>query len=231
MWKLHQLDSSILEIRNRAAALDAGKSIQSEIAKIEAEYKQVGGNAKALSAEQTDIELKQRSLGEKLVKIDKELYGGKVVNPREVEALQKEIGILKKQRSDLDGRLLELWEEVPPAKKAAEEIEARLNIKKKELEEYQKKVLEFKVKLEKEFKERSAMRPALAKEIPPAMLSRYELVRQKYGGVGMAEVLKGNTCSACGTLLPEKLVEGAREGKLVTCESCHRLLYAPDGLI
>lgn len=230
LWKLHLVDHAILEIRQKAAALDPGKAIQREIEKLTSEFNEKNDVAKKLSGEQTDLELFQKTIDEKLKKIDKELYGGKVVNPREVEAFQKEIEIFKRQKGDADVRILELWELVPPAKEEAEAVQKKIDAKKAELAEYQKKVVQFRSQLEAAFKEKSAQRPALAKDVPPAMLSRYEINRQKHDGIGMAEAVKGH-CSACGTLLPEKLIEGAKEGKIMTCESCHRILYASDGLI
>lgn len=231
LWKLNQVDTSIVEIRQRAASLDPGRRIQAEIDALNKDYAEKSSVSKRLSGEQADAELQQKTIDEKLKRIEKDLYGGKVVNPREVEAYEKETLQLKRQRGELDLKLLQIWEELPPAKKLSDEAEAKLEEKKKELVEYQKKVVQYKAQLEKEFKELSAKRPELVKEIPAPLLSRYDAVRQKQGGIAMAEVLKGNNCSACGTHLPEKNVELAREGKIVTCESCHRILYARDGLL
>ncbi|HZH98844.1 MAG TPA: C4-type zinc ribbon domain-containing protein [Fimbriimonadaceae bacterium] len=231
LYKLHLVDSAIVDIRKRAAALDPGKKILGEIAALEAELSEKGGAAKGLSQEQTDLELQQKSIEEKLKRIDKKLYGGKVVNPREVETYEKEIAALKRQRSENDGRLLELWDLAPPAKAASEKIEQEIAAKKGELAEHQKKVVSTRTQLEQLFKEKSAQRPVLAKEVPPAYLARYEAIRQKQGGIGMAEVIKGQNCGACGMALPRKSVETAKEGKIVTCESCHRILYASEGLL
>lgn len=231
LWQLHLIDAQLHEIRRRAAALDAGKQIQAELATLSSEFEAKSGHAKTLHAEQTDLELSQKSIDEKLKKIDRELYGGKVVNPREVENLQKEIVVLKSQRSEMDGRILELWEATPPAQQAVEEVQKRIDAKKRDLAEYQKKALQVKAELETQFKERSAQRPIAAKEVPPALLARYEAIRQKHGGIGMARVNKKSGCEACGTNIPTKNVETAKEGKLVTCESCHRILYASEGLL
>jgi len=232
LWKLHLIDHALLELRKQAANLDPGRAIQAQLAKLTADFDAKSGAAKALSAEQHDLELQQRAIADKLKKIDKELYSGKVINPREVSALQREIQILNGQRSEMDNRIMELWEEVPPAQKLASESQKLVEAKKAELDEYQKKVLNVRSQLEKDFKERAALRGPTAKEVPPAILSRYEAIRQKYNGIGMAEVeQKRGACSACGTLLAVKLIVGAKEGKVITCESCHRILYAPEGMM
>ena len=231
LWRLHEVDVALVEIRKRAAALDPGKVIQSQLKALEDEYAVKGGAAKALSAEQTDLELKQKGIDEKLKKIDKDLFGGKIVNPREVEALEKEIEMLKRQRASMDERLLELFEQAPPANAAAAEIQKRIDAKKGELAEYQKRVVKEQERLKGEFAKVSAARPEVAKGLEPGLLARYDAIRQKQGGVGMSKVTKFGTCEMCGMKLPVKSIEAAREGRVVTCEACHRILYYTEGLI
>lgn len=231
LWKLHLIDSQLFEIRNRAAALDPGRKIMAELAALKARFEAKNGHLKTLHAEQTDLELQQKSLDEKLKKIDKELYGGKIVNPREVEAFQKEIQIFKNKRNDIDSKLLELWEAIPPVKKEADALEAVVQAKSKELGEFQKKVMAVKSQLEAEFKDRSQKRPLLAKEVSPSLLSRYDAIRHKRNGNGMAGISKKGTCEECGTNLPVKAIESAKEDRAVTCESCHCILYYSEGIL
>jgi predicted nucleic acid-binding Zn-ribbon protein len=232
MWKLHLVDQAILQIRARAAALDPGKQIRREIEVLQQAFDDKGGKAKALLAEQHDLELQQKAIEDKLKKIDKTLYGGQVVNPREVEAYEKEIAALKRQREANDARLLELLELVPPAKAEADRIEQAIQSKQADLKKAGAEALKVKSQLEAEFKAKAAERPLAAKDVPPALLSRYESVRQKNGGIAMAQInLRTGSCGVCGTLLPTKLVETAKEERLVTCEACHRILYYTEGLV
>jgi|SRR5579862_1966079 len=230
LHKLHLIDSALHEIRKRAAALDPGRKTAAEIQALEKQLDETP--ARKLQAELTDLELRQKSFEDKLKKFDKELYGGKVVNPREVEAIQKEIAILKRQRNQLDARILEIWEELPPAKEQSEKLEKAIAQRKELLAKEQRAALQAKAQLEAEFKQKSGARPQLAKEIPPTLLSRYESIRQKHHGVGMGEVdVKKRVCGSCGTLLPTRTIEALKEDKVVTCESCHRILYYTDGVI
>lgn len=231
LWKLHLIDAAIQDIRNRAANLDVGQKTLKEIEALNKELEDKGGKAKALSGELQDLELAQKGIADKIAKIDKDLYSGKIVNPREVENYEKEIEILKKQRSEMDERILELWELVPPAKEAAAKIEAEIAAKKQEVAEKRQKAVGAKTQLEVEFKTKMAARPEAVKEVNPSLLARYEAIRQKHEGVGMAEVVKRRQCGACGTLLPERSLTMAEEDKVVTCESCHRILYYTEGVV
>ncbi len=231
LWQLNEIDVALVELRKRAAALDPGKHILNQIKALEEDFVVKGGRAKELSSEQTDLELKQKGIDEKLKKIDKDLFGGKIVNPREVEALEKEIEMLKRQRGSMDERLLELMELVPPAQAAADEVQKKIGAKKAELMDYQKRVVKEQERIKSEFARISAQRPEVAKSIDAGTLARYEAIRQKHGGVAMSKITKIRTCEMCGMNLPEKSIDAARQDRLVTCEACHRILYYTEGLV
>lgn len=231
LWKLHEVDAAIAELRAKAAALDPGRKLMAEIKALEAKKAETEKAYHELHGEQSDLELKQKSITDKIKKIDADLYGGKIVNPREVEAFQKDIEMLKKQREDHDARIMELWELVPPAKKTVEEADKAIEDKKAELKEYQKKVMVFKGQIEEAFKKRMGERPEAANGIPPSMLARYEAIRQKADGVAMTRINKGGFCGTCGMHLAEKLIEGAKEGRIALCEGCGRILYWSDSVI
>lgn len=230
LHKLHLIDLALFEIKKKAAALDPGRAIQAEIAALQQTADARNAELHALIAEQKDLELRQRSIDEKLKKIDADLYGGKVVNPREVENLEKEAANQRAARLKLDDRLLELMELIPPAEEAAKAAAAPIEAKKKQLAEFQRAVLVKKKELEDDYKANVAARPAAEKEVDASMLSRYNAVKQRCGGIGMADV-KNGSCTACGMNLPVKLIETAREGRIATCEACHRILYVTDGLV
>lgn len=231
LHQLHKIDAAIADIKAKAAALDPGKKQQNALAQLQVQMDEVGGKLRALQGEQSDLELRQKGIDEKLKKIDKEMYGGSVVNAREVENLEKEVANLKRQRGDIDARLLELWEEIPPVQAQFRELETKQAQLKQDLAAQHKKALAEKAELEAAFRARQQERPAAVAQVPKSMLVRYEAIRQKMGGIGMADVVGKGFCGMCGTHLPEKLIEGAREGRVVTCESCHRILYLSEGLI
>jgi uncharacterized protein len=229
LWKLHQIDAAILEIRARAASLDVGQKLSAEIDSL---TKSLEANGyKNLHAEQQDIELQQKSIDDKLAKFDKELYGGKIVNPREVENYEKEIAMLKKQKEAMDERLLALWDEMAPVKIEADKIEKAIATRKEQLAETRKKAVAAKAQLESDYKTKSAQRIEVAKDQNPTLLAKYESIRQRHDGIGMAEFVKGKQCGGCGTLLPERTLQGAKDDKVMTCESCHRILYYTEGVV
>lgn len=230
LHRLHEIDQALLEIRKRAAALDPGREAAAELKALQTRLD--AAPAKKLQAELNDLELQQKSLDDKIKRYDKDLYGGKVVHPREVEAMEKEIAHLKGKRADLDGRMLELWEELPEAKREAEALEGAVSEAQKRLAQAQKAALALKKQLETDYAAQSQARPVAAKEVPPALLAKYEMIRQKHHGAGMGDVdVKKKTCAACGMNLPTRSIELLKEDKTVVCEACHRILYYTEGLV
>ena len=230
LWKLHEIDSRILEIRRRASALDPGKREAAHLAEVQAKFDEAAQKAKALHAEQSDLELKRKSAQDKAKRIEAELFGGKIVNPREVENMQKEIASLRKQVDSSDLALLELMEATPAARQAAAAIEPELEQTKKALADRKKTALSEKATLEKAFAEANAARPEAAKLVDAGLLARYDAIRAKHG-TGMAKIKNGNVCEGCGNLLPERTLEMAKTDRVATCEQCHRILYYTEGLV
>jgi len=231
LWKLNQIDSGLVDIRHRAANLDVGKRLTAELEELKKRDAEIGGNARKLSAELTDLELAQKGIDDKLKKIDKEMYGGSVVNAREVENLQKEIAALKRQRDHNDEKILGLWDTVPPAKAAASKIETQIAEKEKQIVERKKAAIVEKQKLEAEFARLTQLRPDAARGVNPGLMNKYDSIRQRMGGVGMAEVTRKNSCAGCGTVVAERAVQSLKDEKVITCESCHRILYYTEGVV
>src|SRR3954454_14848936 len=63
---------------------------------------------------QTQLEDEIASLGAKITELDKKLYSGTVSSPRELQAMQADIDSLKRHRSELEDKVLEVMEEREP---------------------------------------------------------------------------------------------------------------------
>jgi predicted nucleic acid-binding Zn-ribbon protein len=231
LFALHQIDAEILDIRRRAARLDVGFEEAAKLKELEAKDASEGAAARALITEQVDTELQQRGFDDKMKKFEKQLFGGTMVNPREVEAMQKEIAILKRNRDALDDRLLELMDLVPAAQKVADSLATQINAAKAAIAAKRQVAVGEKAKLEADYKAAVAKREEAKKAVPPGLFARYDSIAKRHEGVGMAEVVKKKACGACGTLLPARSIQLALEGTVMTCESCHRILYYTDGAI
>ena len=232
LWRLAQLDNRLADVRKRAANLDVGQKLAGEVKAIEAKVAELDGAYHRLAGESKDLELANAGIADKLKRIDKELYGGKVVSSREVENLNREIAAQKRLRDANDERLLELMEAVPPAEETAKKWTRALDQRRQMLAKRQTEARAERAGLETEYKELATKRPELAKIVNPSLLARYESIRQKHEGIGMVEVnRKDSTCTGCGTHLPERTIQGLKDDKAIVCETCHRLLHYTEGLV
>lgn len=225
LYKLHEIDAAMVDAKKRHDNMDPGREIAARMQAVGKEHAEAKQAADRLTGELKDAELQQKSIQEKIAKFDKQLYGGTIISPREVENFQKEIAALKLQRDALDDRILELWELVPPAQAMEKEFADQVAVLKAELEAHQKKVLEERAKLAALYKNLAARRPALAAKVDATLLKTYDANRERHGGIGMAEILDNGNCARCGMSVPRKTIDAVSRDVLMTCESCHRILY------
>ena len=232
LWKLAQIDHQIVEVRNRAASLDVGQREQAGINALAAQVEEVGGKAKKLQQDVVDLELSQKSDEDKRKRIEKEIFGGKIVNPREVANLEKEVEALKRKRDKDAERLLELYDEVMPATEAWDELKKKVDALNEAIAKKRSQAGQTKKQIEDAFHQLTAKRPEAAKTIPPNLLARYETIRKNHGGIGMVELdKKTGNCGGCGTHQPERSIQMLKEEKLTLCEACHRILYYTEGVV
>lgn len=224
LYKLHLVDAALYEMKQRAASLDVGKAELARIKEIETDPDGVLGTARALAVELKDHELQQKSLEDKIKKIDSDIYGGKIVNSKEISSLEKERGQVSEQRNKVDSRIMEIWDELPivqePAKAHESEI-ASLN------QTIAKKRVAAKAeheKLQVAYKEKAKLRPAALADVPKALLDQYEKLRAKLD-VGMALVTDEHRCASCGMHIPERAFEFIIEDRVTQCENCRRILF------
>ncbi|PLX41517.1 MAG: hypothetical protein C0608_05355 [Deltaproteobacteria bacterium] len=66
-------------------------------------------------------------------------------------------------------------------------------------------------------------------QMPPAIVSQYDLIRSRCGGVAVAEA-KDEACTACFMKIPpQRYIEVLRANKVHQCPNCYRILIPPRG--
>jgi uncharacterized protein len=225
LYALQTLDVKITQANARLAALDGAK----ELKKKHAAAKLVRDAAeKALSEQETelmDLELKLKSVDEKRVNYEKRLYSGAISNPKELGAVEKEIQMLKDQQGKLDGRALGLYDTVESARNSAQAARKTTEDAEKQVREALASEASEKKKLDAELVELTSEREKdAAKVTERALMSRYETVRKRTGGTGIARVVSGK-CEGCRiNIMPFTVRKLGENKELVNCESCGRIL-------
>ncbi|MCH8978203.1 MAG: hypothetical protein IH945_03040 [Armatimonadetes bacterium] len=225
LYRLHEIDSALYSLRQEAAALDIGKADVAKIAEVAEEYKGIGGRATELTREVKDREQQEKAFADRLASLNKRMYDGSLVSPKDIANAESEIETLKTLTEKNDERLMELYDEAPPVLKEAEDVKDRMTELEQHLSATKAQALERHGEIKAEFDRLVAGRSAAAKEVDPDVIDKYEEVRKQIGGVGLAEVSDVQTCGQCGMIIPERTLEMIQAGRIIQCEGCHRILF------
>ncbi|RME84427.1 MAG: hypothetical protein D6775_05440 [Caldilineae bacterium] len=152
------------------------------------------------------------------------LYGGRIKDPREQVALQKNVEAMKRHLDTLEEAELEAIMELEEGEGQLAEAETALAEAQSQWEAVQQKLLEERVRLIAHARELKAQRETAAARLTAGLLQRYEELRQKKGGLAVAR-LRGGNCGGCGAALPTATRQQVYGDDLVTCPVCGRLLH------
>lgn len=226
LYAVQQLDSQIQRAKKTQAGLDNGReaTAQAEAAQNNAQVKRTA--LQKLSGDLKDTEMKLDTLETKRKSYQQKLYQGTVTNAKELANIEKEIEALGRQRSELDGKVLELMEQVEQAQADLTVAEAQAH----QADSHRADVLSaYRSRydaLELELSDLNRRRPEEAAKVEDkALLKRYDEIRARAGGLGIAKI-EGSACGGCHMTLPSVLIKAVKEGtQPQTCENCGRLLF------
>jgi len=224
VWNLQQVDSSLAQARARRSALDDGSALRAEVEAARASAAQAASRLHECQAALKDHELQLASTEAKHKRFEGDLYGGRISNPKELANLQEELVALSRARDQLEDRILALLdqvgaltEEALSAAAARTALETRLAA---HLDEYEA----TRLRLDAEIGGLVSKRAACALLVEPRVLKKYEGIAAQEAGIGIVAIQNGR-CGGCHNTVPLEFVTRVRQGGLVACERCRRLLY------
>ena len=159
----------------------------------------------------------------KLTAIEKELYGGRIRNPKELTNLQHEFDGLKANRSQSEDKALEIMDQVELATRSVSTITSELKVLETEWQSQQQQLSAQLEQLKTVVSNLKHKREQLAAEIDPQAIEVYHELK-KERGTAVAKVEQG-LCHGCRISLPISELQQTRSGSLVRCSSCGRILY------
>lgn len=227
LYELQGLDVRIGQIQARISAMTGGKDLK---AKLGIGRPQLEAAEKALAKTEADLkdsELQLKSIEEKAAGYQKRLASGS--NPKELAAIEKEIAVLREQQGKLDGRTLELYDQVEAARGKVENLKKIIAQIESRLESTVSQESAERESLDAEMAELTKKRAAVAAKVSDRMLlSRYEAVRKRTGSTGIARVIDSK-CEGCHVSLTTFMVRKLyNPTEMLNCESCGRILFIAD---
>jgi predicted nucleic acid-binding Zn-ribbon protein len=191
---------------------------------LAAEKQQVVDADRLLGAQEEELSNQSQSLARSKAK------GARVRNTREADAVERELETIRRLMKEREGERDTLREAINKRRASVEKHE-------REFSELEKYAAEERTKADVRLSELNATRDkvlagrsVLAAKVPADVLRRYEMIRSKRQGIGVAPI-KDGTCSGCFVVLtPQLVIALHRAEEMAQCPRCQRFLYSPEAL-
>jgi predicted nucleic acid-binding Zn-ribbon protein len=229
LLELQDLDLQLDQVAHKRKSLPEHKAL----ADLAAEKSVVDHDLVTADTEVSDLQREQKKADSDVEQVrqrkarnQQRLDSGQVTSPKDLENLQHEVGSLDRRIADLEDAELEVMEKLEAAEAVQTDLRTRAEAfagRQTELEATRDAAL-------KEFDEQRAeigdKRATVAAELPDALVTQYEKLRERNGGIGAAPLV-GKRCMGCRMeLAPSDLtrIKAAAPDAVLRCEECGRIL-------
>ncbi len=215
--KLDAFQSEKLGFQKELLALD--EKLGAARAALSAKQDELIGIEQEKAEFESNLESETESIGRSEARLKE------IKTQKEYQAVSKEISAAKKIRTELEEQLLQkitliddLKAEILAMESDFTSLEENVNSQKSEIN--------FKIE---ELESSSSMditeRDSLVKNIQPALLNRYSMLRERRQGLAVVEARNGS-CLGCNMNLPPQVYNNLFNAEnLISCPHCQRLLY------
>jgi predicted nucleic acid-binding Zn-ribbon protein len=225
---LQEIDTEIERLRKELSRLDTGADLRRRYEALRVHCEKLEANLRGARGSLADTELELKGVEAKKKEFEKRLYDGKVTNPKELTAIEREIEMLGRLRGTLDERILGAMEAIETAESELTKYTSARDRAEAAWRAQDAAYLAGKAKLEAALAELAPRREARAAEVEAPTLRRYDDLRARTANLAIARIHEA-TCGGCHTNLARSVVQRVQEHAVyVFCENCRRFL-APEG--
>lgn len=219
---LHELEQYKVDIPNQ---LETMETVQSEAeTRLTDQETKVADIDKNRRQYERDLQAAQ----EQIKKYQGQLYS--VKTNKEYDALQAEIQAQKNRISELEDAILQLISDAEAEQEALETIRGETESLIERFSEERTTLQSRLSAVDEDVAVKMDERKRMATRVENQVLKVYDRIRRNLRGMTVVPVKKG-ACSGCFHVIPLQVVMQIRQGrKLVSCESCGRILILEEGL-
>jgi predicted nucleic acid-binding Zn-ribbon protein len=157
--------------------------------------------------------------------MEKRMRMNRIKNVKELQALQREIDLMRQANGDLEDELIRIMQEIDAVKAQIQTKEAEMAAMQEDWLKKQKELEQEIHGIDEAVSEAATRRQTIASQVTRDLISRYELIFSRRGGTAVVEVNAG-ICQGCFMNIPPQLWnEIIRNEKLHLCPSCQRILF------
>jgi predicted nucleic acid-binding Zn-ribbon protein len=222
-------DTALDRLRHRRETLPERAQLESQLA----EQRRAEGARAAVQTQRDEVHANERRLDDETRAIqshaddvNKKLYSGTVTSPRELQAMQADIEMLRRQISDLEDEELEVMEQRETLDSQLATIDSALTDLGESIGKLRDTIGATEREIDDEMATESAARAEAAAPIPESLVRDYEKRRAQNRGAGAARLV-GTTCQACHLTIPSTEAEQIRRAagsEVAYCDNCGAIL-------
>ena len=211
------LQKEIAELPKHVA--DIERKLEVHTRRLDNDRNALAANQKKRKSLEDDIKVHQG----KMSKLRDQMLQAK--NNEQYRAFQHEITWCETEIRKCEDQILDLMGEGEPLEKNVKAAEKALAEEKKEVEKEKERARMRTAEDQEILKRVLDERKTVAEGVNPQFLKQYERSRTRWRGTGIADAT-GGRCSACSIALRPQFYQELKIGdKLMTCESCGRIVY------
>lgn len=215
--RISGLEKEIARLPKHIAQIE--KALDTHNRKLEVDRAALGANQRERKKLEGDIQLHEQ----KISKLKEQTSQAKT--NEQYKAFEHEIAHFQAEIRKCEDRILDLMGESEPLEINVKKAESALKEEKANVEAEKKEAVARTASDKQQFAEAQAERQAITTSIEAPTLAAYERARRKWNGSGLAEATEGR-CSECQIVLRPQFFQQLRSAaKVLTCESCGRILY------
>jgi predicted nucleic acid-binding Zn-ribbon protein len=226
---VQERDIALDQLRHRRDAMPERAELTARSAELrqkDAERAAVGERHHKVLAEERRIDDEAQGVGARADEVNKKLYSGTVSSPRELQAMQTDIDMLHRRKSDLEDEELEIMEQREALDTELAGLDAAVAALQATGAQLRATIAATEAEIDDEIARETALRAELATPIAETLLRDYERRRTQNRGAGAARLI-GTTCQACHLTIPTNEAETIRHGNgavVSYCDNCSAIL-------
>ena len=224
LMKLQALDTQLYRLRReREAKPKLIEELETRRNEEQAAVKAIEEKVKTNQMKRKQRELDLQSEEESIKKLQIQLY--QLKTNKEYQMMQQEIEGQKADNSRIEDEILMLMEEAETLSKELVKEKVLFAEAEKHLIEDKKKIEAEIASLDGEISSLEAQRKGVSALVDKKVLAHYEKVLVNRDGLALAAV-KSHSCQGCFMNLPPQVINEIKmKDRVITCESCARILY------
>ena len=223
-------DLALDRLRHRHATLPEREQVttaEADVAALDREIEARRVPLADLTRSEQKYEDEAQKLAEQAEAANTKLYSGEITSPKELQALQADVDMLRKHQAAVEEQAIAVMEEREPLEAELADVEARRSRRDAEHAAARTALTAAIAECDAEIAAEQAVRDAAAATIDAPVLTLYERCRADSPTRVGAARLVGHSCQGCHLTIPATEVDALRKappGTVAHCDNCGAIL-------